>query len=70
MSVYQKDNPIWLKEAINSVFDQTVRPNEVLIVCDGPLTKELEDVLAQYTGNIILHRLTKNSGLGELDTGN
>ena len=65
MSVYGKDNPIWLREALESVFSQTVQPNEVVIVCDGPLTKELEEVLAQYNGRIILHRLAKNSGLGE-----
>ena len=65
MSVYQKDNPVWLKEALDSVFAQTVKPNEVVVVCDGPLTKELEDVLAQYSSRIILHRLAKNSGLGE-----
>lgn len=65
MSVYKGDNPVWLKEALESVFAQTVKPNEVVIVCDGPLTKELEDVLAQYSSKIILHRLVKNSGLGE-----
>jgi len=65
MSVYKKDNPVWLKEAIESIFTQSVKPNEVVVVCDGPLTKEIEDVLSQYSVRIILHRLTKNSGLGE-----
>ena len=65
MSVYQKDNPVWLEEALESVFTQTVKPDEIVVVCDGSLTKDLEGVLAQYTGKIILHRLAKNSGLGE-----
>ena len=65
MSVYQKDNAIWLKEALDSIFTQIVKPKEVVVVCDGPLTKELESVLSQYTGKIVLHRLVKNSGLGE-----
>ena len=65
MSVYQKDNPIWLKESLESILNQTRKPNEVVVVCDGPLTKDLEEVLAQYTGRIILHRLSKNCGLGE-----
>lgn len=65
MSVYHKDNPIWLKEALESVLNQTRKPKEVVVVCDGPLTKELEEVLAQYTGRINLHRLAKNCGLGE-----
>ncbi len=65
MSVYQKDNAIWLKEALDSIFTQTKKPDEIVVVCDGPLTKELEDILAQYSGRITLHRLAKNSGLGE-----
>ena len=65
LPVYYKDKPIWFKEALGSIFAQTVKPNEVVIVCDGPLTKELEDVLAIYQGKIILHRLSKNCGLGE-----
>lgn len=65
MSVYKKDNPIWLKEAIESILAQTVKPSEIIVVCDGPLTKELENVLTQYSDKIILHRLAKNSGLGE-----
>ena len=65
MSVYKKDNPKWLKEAINSIFAQSVKPTEVVVVCDGPLTADLEVVLTEYNGKIILHRLAKNSGLGE-----
>lgn len=65
MSVYKKDNPIYLREALESIFAQTKKPNEVVVVCDGPLTKDLEDVFVQYSGKIILHRLAKNCGLGE-----
>ncbi len=45
MSVYHKDNPQWLKEAVDSVMNNTIKPNEILIGIDGPIPKELEDKL-------------------------
>ena len=65
MSVYKGDKPAWLRQALESIFDQTVKSNEIVIVCDGPLTKELEAVLADYKDKLVLHRLAKNCGLGE-----
>ena len=44
MSVYKNENPVYFLEAVESVFHQTVIPNEVIIVQDGKLTKELYDV--------------------------
>ena len=40
MSVYHKENPEFLKEALDSVINQTVQPTEIVIVKDGKLTKE------------------------------
>lgn len=42
MSVYFKDNPKFLEDAIESLLNQTVMPNEIVIVKDGKLTQELE----------------------------
>lgn len=39
MSVYYKENPIWLDESIKSMFEQTIKPDEFVLVEDGPLTK-------------------------------
>lgn len=67
MSVYIKDNPIWLKEALNSMVKQTVLPTEFLIIEDGPLTEELENILKEYQSNhpfIKIHALPENVGLG------
>lgn len=49
MSVYRNDNPMWLKESIDSILNQTLKPTEVLIVKDGKLTPELEHVLSTYS---------------------
>jgi glycosyltransferase involved in cell wall biosynthesis len=48
MSVYQADNARHLFSALESVFDQTLRPKEVILVKDGPLGSELEEVIKQW----------------------
>ena len=69
MSVYHKEKPEYLKEAIESMLSQTVKSNDFVIVCDGPLTKELYDVIEFYEkdkSNYIRRiQLEKNMGLGK-----
>ncbi len=68
MSVYIKENPSYFRESIESVLNQTVRPDEFVIVCDGPLTKELDEVIEEYcsrdAGLFNIIRLSENVGLG------
>ena len=45
MSVYKKERPEYFKAALESVMNQTMQPDEILVMKDGPLTTELEDVL-------------------------
>ncbi len=48
MAVYAKECPDFFDTALGAVFDQTVRPAEVVLVEDGPLTPELEAVVEKY----------------------
>jgi len=64
MSVYYKDNPQWLKEAIDSVLNNTIKPNQIVLVVDGQIPNELEQVITEYTDSLDILRLEKNSGLG------
>ena len=48
MSVYRKENPEYLKKSIDSLLKQTLDPNEIVIIKDGPLTSELNHVLNNY----------------------
>lgn len=66
MCVYHKEKPSNLDEAINSVISQTIKTNDFVIVCDGPLTSELEGVLNKHKNNSFINivRLEKNSGVG------
>lgn len=67
MSIYKNENPEFLKASLDSVLENTVRPNEIVMVKDGPLPQELETVLVDYqekTGlfHFVIHE--KNLGLG------
>lgn len=67
MSVYAREQSAFLKEALRSVFEQTVPPSEVVLVKDGPLTTELETVIASFAEhykNLKIVALAKNMGLG------
>ena len=48
MSVYAKDQPDFLRTAIDSMLCQTVPPAQFVLVCDGPLTPALDEVIESY----------------------
>jgi len=68
MSVYLKEKPEQLQIAIESMLKQTIFPAEIVIVKDGPLPDELNDVIdnyaKKYTSLFKIIVLEKNSGLG------
>jgi|APSaa5957512535_1039671.scaffolds.fasta_scaffold23596_3 glycosyltransferase involved in cell wall biosynthesis len=69
--VYDKDNHKYLKEALESIYNQSVKPNQIVLVLDGPINQELETVINDY--NLLISdeidfdiiRLNKNKGHGE-----
>lgn len=67
LSVYCKERPEYLRQALDSVFGQTVRASQVVIVKDGPLTPELDTILDMYKEKypeLDIIPLSKNMGLG------
>lgn len=69
MSVYYKENPEYLKRALDSILNQTITADEIVLIKDGPLTKELDDAIANYEEKYIailrVLSLENNVGLGE-----
>lgn len=67
MSVYQKERPDFLLQSMESIFSQTVPTDDFVLVCDGPLTAELDAVIDQFLishGNTLhVLRLKTNQGL-------
>lgn len=68
ISVYKNEKAEFLKLSIQSMLNQTRKPDEIVIVEDGPLTDELYNMLDYlYESNpSLIRRLTlqKNMGLG------
>lgn len=48
LPTYANDDPEELGTAIRSVVDQTRRPDEILIIKDGPLSQELEETVELF----------------------
>lgn len=70
MSVYKNDDALFLKDALRSIYDdQTVKPDEIVVVFDGPLSERLYDVLDEFKlgkENIVkYYPQDTNKGLGE-----
>ena len=68
MSVYHKEKPEYLRQAIESIQAQTLPTDDFVLVCDGPLNDALDEVIIKKqqemgtTLNVV--RLAKNGGLG------
>ncbi len=68
MSVYYKEKPEWLQYALESIINQTIMPNEIVLVEDGNLTSDLYNVIdkfnLKYPNLFNIIKLKKNVGLG------
>jgi Glycosyltransferases, probably involved in cell wall biogenesis len=47
-AIYEKDNAAFVRQALDSIFNQTYLPSEMILVKDGALTPEIEKVLSEY----------------------
>lgn len=70
LSIYKREMPNYLEECLQSICQiQSLKPAEIVLVKDGELTPELEQVLQHWQdklGNILkLVPLSKNVGLGK-----
>lgn len=68
-SIYKNDKPEFVRVALDSMLvNQSVKPNEIVLVLDGPVPDELQQVLqeyeSKYPGVMNIIRLEKNGGLG------
>ncbi len=66
MSVYQYDDAKFLEQALRSIEVNSIRPADFVLVCDGELTDELNDIIDDYANRLVINivRLSDNIGLG------
>lgn len=70
ISIYYKENPVHFNECMQSVWDkQTLKPNEIILIKDGPLSAELDQVIDFWQNKINetikVIELEKNVGTGK-----
>lgn len=67
MTVYEKDNPVFFELALDSIVKQTLKPDEIVLVCDGDLTEEQNKIIKNYEEQnselLRVIRLEQNRGL-------
>lgn len=67
MSVYKNDKADWLEISILSMINQTIEPDEIILMIDGPIPSELEEKINEMTDAykvIKVYKNEKNLGLG------
>lgn len=72
MSVYAGDNPQFFYDAVSSLLNQTVKPDEIVIVVDGPVTDDINRILLSLPSDsdngtgvrFTIYRLVENVGAG------
>ncbi len=67
ISLYSKEHPEYLKSSLDSIFNQSQTPDEVVLVEDGPLTEGLYEVVGEFVRkypSLKIVKLPKNVGLG------
>lgn len=68
MSLYFKERPEYLRQSLDSVFNQSQLPTEVILVEDGPLSQELYKILDEFKeshSELKIVSLPVNGGLGK-----
>jgi glycosyltransferase involved in cell wall biosynthesis len=68
MATYDNDQPAHFAQALETVFNQTRAPEELVLVVDGPIRSESEQVINEYRDDpriaqVKVHRLAQNYGL-------
>ena len=69
LSLYHKEQAAYFNDALKSIWaNQSVRPNEIVLVLDGAIGNELEQCLAKWQAemgaHLIIIPLPQNVGLG------
>ncbi|MDH2997975.1 amylovoran biosynthesis protein AmsE [Pasteurellaceae bacterium LFhippo2] len=67
MSLYIKEKPEYLQQCFESLVAQTRQADEIVVVFDGSVTAELEQVVQKFSEilPLVLVKLPQNRGLGK-----
>lgn len=57
MSVYKNDNITDFVDAIMSIYNQSIQPNEIILVIDGPVSKDMYDTIRTLKNNLSIMKV-------------
>lgn len=66
MSLYHKENPKFLEESLDSIYSNTIKPDQVVLILDGPIGKDLQNIVTKYRNkysSLEIYPQEKNKGL-------
>ena len=69
MAVYALADPDHFDRALESMFTQTLPPDEFVLVCDGPLTDRLDEIIAGNVPGALCRVLNINTGSLAVEAG-
>lgn len=67
MAIYNKEKKDYLKASLESIFNQSLQASEIILVEDGKLNEELENLIVEYEKKyncLKVFRFEQNMGLG------
>ncbi|MBE2173390.1 glycosyltransferase [Acinetobacter oleivorans] len=69
-SIYHKEHPLHFNSCMESIWDkQTLKPTEIVLIEDGPLTPELDQIISKWQaklGKVLrVKKLEQNVGTGK-----
>ena len=68
IAVYKNDQSLFFKRALESVFNQSIMPSEVVLIVDGPVPERTQKIIMDFElkyKNLLVVRLENNVGHGE-----
>lgn len=68
LPVYRQNSAAQLEEALQSILNQTRLPDEILVVTDGPVSKELEETIFTITSLRSVISVTTRQSSSKLDS--
>lgn len=66
MSLYYKETPQYLKKSLESIYKNTIHPDQIVLMLDGPIGNELLSVVEEYKSKYLsldIYSLETNKGL-------
>lgn len=66
MPVYYQDSPLALQDALYSIVNSSVQPDEIIIIEDGDIGQQLEEIILSFSVELPIRtiKISRNVGIG------